>query len=89
MERSPPGVQQPSPWEFSRQAYWSGLPFPSLGDLPDLGIEPRVSSALKAFSLLSEPPGKHFRHKGHLQLLPGKANLSLQWGAVLYLVEIK
>ena len=26
--------------EFSRQEYWSGLPFPSLGDLPDSGIEP-------------------------------------------------
>ena len=28
---------------FSRQAYWSGLPFPSPGDLPDLGVEPQVS----------------------------------------------
>ena len=36
---------------------WSGLPFPSLGDLPDPGIEPR-SPALQADSLLSEPPGK-------------------------------
>ena len=32
---------------FSRQEYWSGLPFPSLGDLPDPGIEPR-SPALEA-----------------------------------------
>ena len=45
--------------EFSRQEYWSGLPFPSLGDVPDLGIEPR-SPALRADSLLSEPPGKHY-----------------------------
>ena len=36
---------------------WSGLPFPSPGDLPDLQREPR-SSALQADSLLSEPPGK-------------------------------
>ena len=43
--------------EFSRQEYWSGLPFPSPGDLPDLGIEPR-SPAFQADSLLSEPPGK-------------------------------
>ena len=43
--------------EFSRQEYWSRLPFPSPGDLPDLGIEPR-SPALKADSLLSEPQGK-------------------------------
>ena len=42
---------------FSRQEYWSGLPFPSPGDLPHLGIEPR-SPALKADALLSEPPGK-------------------------------
>ena len=42
---------------FSRQEYWSGLPFPSPGHLPDPGIEPR-SPALQADSLLSEPQGK-------------------------------
>ena len=42
---------------FSRQEYWSGLPFPSPGDLPDPGIETR-SPALQADALLSEPPGK-------------------------------
>ena len=42
---------------FSRQEYWSGLPFPSPGDLPDLGIKPR-SPALEADALTSEPPGK-------------------------------
>ena len=42
---------------FSRQEYWSGLPFPSPGDLPDPGIEPR-SAALQADTLTSEPPGK-------------------------------
>ena len=42
---------------FSRQEYQSGLPFPSPGDLPDPGIEPR-SPALQADSLPSEPPGK-------------------------------
>ena len=42
---------------FSRQEYWSGLPSPSLGDLPDLGVEPR-SPALQADSLPSEPPSK-------------------------------
>ena len=40
--------------EFSRQEYWSGLPFPSPGDLPDPGIKPR-SPALQADSLPSEP----------------------------------
>ena len=42
---------------FSRQEYWSGLPFPSPGDLPDPGIEPG-SPALQADALPSEPPGK-------------------------------
>ena len=42
---------------FSTQEYWSGLPFPSPGDLPHPGIEPG-SPALQADSLLSEPPGK-------------------------------
>ena len=42
---------------FSRQEYWSGLPFPSPGDIPDPGIE-LGSPALKADTLTSEPPGK-------------------------------
>ena len=42
---------------FSRQEYWSGLPFPSPGDLPDPGIEPG-SPTLQADALPSEPPGK-------------------------------
>ena len=42
---------------FSRQEHWSGLPFPSPGDLPNPGIEPR-SPALQADALTSEPPGK-------------------------------
>ena len=42
---------------FSRQEYWSGLPFLSPGDLPDPGIEPR-SPTLEADALTSEPPGK-------------------------------
>ena len=43
---------------FSRQELWSGVPFPSPGDLPDPGIKPG-SPALQADSLLSEPPGTH------------------------------
>ena len=43
---------------FSRQDYWSELPFPSPGDLPNPGIEPR-SPILQVDSLLAEPPGKH------------------------------
>ena len=41
---------------FSRQEYWSGLPFPSVGDLPNPGIEPG-SPTLQVDSLRSEPPG--------------------------------
>ena len=49
--------QAPLSTEFSRQEDWSGLPFPSPGDLPDPGIEPG-SPALQAYDLPSEPPGK-------------------------------
>ena len=48
--------QPPPSMGFSRQESWSGLPFPSPGDLPDPGIEPG-SSTLQADSLPSEPPG--------------------------------
>ena len=49
--------QAPLSMGFSKQEYWSGLPFPAPGDLPDPGIKPR-SPALQAVSLLSELPGK-------------------------------
>ena len=49
--------QAPLCIEFSRQEYWSGLPFPSPGDLPDLGIE-SASPALAGIFLTAEPPGK-------------------------------
>ena len=49
--------QAPLSMGFSRQEYWSGLPFPSPGDLPNPGIKPG-SPALQADALPSEPPGK-------------------------------
>ena len=49
--------QAPPSMGFSRQECWSGLPFPSPGDLPDPGIKPE-SPALQADALPSEPPGK-------------------------------
>ena len=49
--------EAPPSMAFSRQGYWSGLPFPSPGDLPNTGIEPS-SPALQADSLPSEPLGK-------------------------------
>ena len=52
--------QAPLSMEFSRQEYWSGLPFPTPGTLPDPEIEPRspASPALQADSLPAEPSGK-------------------------------
>ena len=55
---------------FSRQEHWSGLPFPSSGDLPDPGIEPG-SPALQADSLPSEPSGK--------PLLPPEITVDSWW----------
>ena len=49
--------QAPLSMELFRQEYWTGLPFPSPGHLPDPGIKPR-SPALQADYLPSEPPGK-------------------------------
>ena len=49
--------QAPLSMGFPRQEYWSGLPFPSPGDLPDPGMEPE-SPELQADSLPSEPAGK-------------------------------
>ena len=50
-------LQAPLSMGFFRQEYWSGLPCPSPGNLPNPGIEP-VSPALLADSVPSEPPGK-------------------------------
>ena len=52
--------QAPLSMRFSRQGYWSGLPFASPGDHPDPEIEPG-SPALQADSLPTEPPGEPVR----------------------------
>ena len=49
--------QAPPSMGFSRQEYWSGLPFPSRGDLPDPRIKP-ASPTLQADALPSKTPGK-------------------------------
>ena len=46
---------------FSRQEYWSALPFPSPGDLPDPGMEPK-SPALAGGFFTAEPPGKPYQY---------------------------
>ena len=56
---------------FSRQEYWSGLPFPAPGDLPNPGTEAR-SPALQVDSLLSEPPEKYNILKREKQVSTGK-----------------
>ena len=55
--------QAPPSMGFSRQEYWSGLPFPSPEDLPNPGIKPE-SPDLQADALLSEPPGKFSLNRG-------------------------
>ena len=49
--------QAPLSMGFPRQEYWSGLPFPSPGDLPDPGIK-SMSPALAGRFFTTEPPGK-------------------------------
>ena len=61
--------QAPLSMGFSTQEYWSGLPLPTPGDLPNLGIEP-VSPALQADSLPTEPPGKPPQPPAHSLLFP-------------------
>ena len=62
--------QDPLYMEFSRQEYWSGLPFPSPEDLPDPGIEPG-SPALQEDVLPSELPGKPYVMLLHTIMLKG------------------
>ena len=56
-------LQAPLSMGFPRQEYWSGLPFPSPGDLPDPGIKPK-SPALAERFFTSEVPGKPKRVLG-------------------------
>ena len=54
--------------KLSRQGYWSGVPFPSPGDLPDPGVKPG-SPALQTGALPSEPPGKPKKKKKKIKYL--------------------
>ena len=62
--------QAPLSMGFPRQEYWSGLPFPSPGDLPDPGIEHPTS---QADSLPTEPPGKPYLNYGYSLKQDGEA----------------
>ena len=57
MDCSPPGSSGHEIFFFSRQEYWSGLPFPPPGDLPNPGIKP-MSPVLAGEFFTTEPPGK-------------------------------
>ena len=67
--------QAPPSMGFSRQEYWSGLPFPSTGDLPNPGIK-SVSSAFQSDALTSEPPGKPIINKREINILSQGLNKS-------------
>ena len=69
--------QAPPSVGFSRQEYWSVLPFPSPGDLPNTGIEPG-SPAFQADALTSEPPGKPISKYSILFNTSNKASLVVQ-----------
>ena len=64
MDCSPPG--SPVRW-ISRQEYWSGLPFPSPGGLPNPGIEPD-SAALAGGFFTTEPAGKPHKRDRHIRM---------------------
>ena len=68
--------QAPLSREFSRQEYWSGLPFPSPGDLPNPGIQPG-SPTLQPDTLPSEPPGRSLYTKKNVKVLVTQSCLTL------------
>ena len=72
--------------EFSRQEHWSGLPFPSPGDIPDPGIKP-VSPALQADCLPSELPGKPYRDLETAQV--SNEGIGLMNGGVVTRQDVK
>ena len=84
--------QAPPSMGFSRPEYWSGLPCPPPGDLPDPGIEP-TSLALQADSLPPAPPGKpHQQNYNHppntceAKSSWNPTNQDLKWSVFVYLV---
>ena len=85
--------QAPPSMVFSRQEYWSGLPFPSPEDLPHPGIKPG-SPTLYADALPSEPPGKSLWEASNLCVMgcTGVSFTKCQWNArkqVLHFIPYK
>ena len=76
--------QAPMSVRFPKQEYWSGLPFPSLGDLPDTGIKP-TSPTLEGRFFTGEPPGKPIwllRYLGRIRQnkMRNKDSGRISWG---------
>ena len=66
------------PMAFSRQEYWSGLPFPPPGDLPNPGIKPRSPASPGRF-FPTEPPGKPTWHRGRTQMFERLRHFGNLW----------
>ena len=79
--------QAPPSMGSSRQECWSGLPFPSPGDLPDPGIEPR-SPALQADALPSEPPGKPYSISSPQKETLASVSSHSPWQPLVYCVSL-
>ena len=77
-------LQAPLSMEFSRQEYWSVLPFPYPGDLPDPGIKSR-SPALQIDCLLSEPPGGDSNKEIYITI----CKIDSQWEFAICLRKLK
>ena len=88
MDWEPGGHQVPPSMKFSKQEYWSGLSFPSPGDLPDPGIESR-SPALQADFLPSEPPWKPYTLELEKKVFVTSVATDLLPGAVLIIFLVK
>ena len=63
----PVACQTPLSMGFPRQEYWSGLPFPAPGDLPDPEVEP-LSPSLAGGFFTAEPPGKPLWNDYHIKI---------------------
>jgi len=72
---------------FSRQEYWSGLPFPPPGDLPHPGIELAFPALAGRFST-TEPPGKHMLLRQGLNVTKYMQNLNLTKNKILSVGQI-
>ena len=62
------GCKAPLSMEFSKQEYWSELPFPSPEDIPNPGIEPGSPALQAGDALPSEPPGKPLKKAEHRRI---------------------